>query len=159
MPLFRITERFCSEETSLFSSKGQSLKKNICTSFPMALCSRGERSAKKLSRRGLQTSGYTVQPVTVSPQRQTSSETFAFFISPGELFCNCTCTCTCPGCNLRRPPRTGMSSGRRGQLASTVSDVLHVEFSLWGDGEVRHLNTCMQCHLCDKDECREAIVS
>lgn len=44
-----------------------------------------KRGAKKLSRRGLKTSGYTVQPVTVSPQRQTSSETFAFFISPGDF--------------------------------------------------------------------------
>lgn len=83
------------------------------------------------SHGGPRTSGYTVQPVTVSPQRQAGSETFAFFlILQGNFSRSCTCTCTWGsrgpgaeggGCNPRRPP-----SHRDEQRAARTASVNRV---------------------------------
>lgn len=60
----------------------------------------GKKCQKIVSRR-VETLGYTVQPVTVSPPRKTSSETFVFFNSPGAFF---VLYVRLRECNPRGPP-------------------------------------------------------
>lgn len=155
VPLLRITQGFCSREAFLFLFEGQLLGKIFAQVFRWLWAVEAKRGAKKLSRRGLKTSGYTVQPVTVSPQRQTSSETFAFFISPGGFSVTVHAL-------ARVQSETTLPDQDEQQAARTAS-VNRVWCATCGifitGGKVRHLNTCMQCHLHDKDERREAMVS
>lgn len=99
--LLRIKEGFCSGKTLLFFHSQGNHEKKYLRKFSGGFEWLRERSAKKLSHRGLKTPGYTVQPVTVSPLRKTSSETFVFFISPGAFF---VLYVRLWECNLRGPP-------------------------------------------------------
>lgn len=101
-----------------------------------------DKSAKKVSQRGLKVLGLTVHPVTVSPQRKAREETFVLFFSPGAL---CMCVCV----QSEWPLRLGwaVSSDDSYRQPCLMGHMWNFHYIVKSNS-----HTCMQHHPHDKDE-------